>query len=65
MVVIMMKINWDVIIGFWLGIAVITLISIARTALHQTLYQYDWYILTLSIIALIVALTLRNRSIKR
>ncbi len=44
MVVIMMKINWDVIIGFWLGIAVITLISIARTALHQTLYQYDWYI---------------------
>ena len=65
MVVIMIKINWDVIIGFWLGIAVITLISIARTALHQTLYQYDWYILALSIIALIVALILRNRSIKR
>ena len=60
----MMKINWDVIIGFWLGVAVITLISIARTALHQTLYQYDWTILALSIIVLIVALILKKRSIK-
>ncbi len=40
----MIKINWNLIIGFWSGIAVLTLISIARTALHQTLYQYDWYI---------------------
>ena len=61
----MMKINWDLIIGFWLGVAVITLISIARTALQKNLYEYDWYILTLSIIVLIVALILRNRSIKR
>jgi surface polysaccharide O-acyltransferase-like enzyme len=60
----MIKINGDVIIGFWSGIAVITLMSIARTVLHQTLYQYDWYILALSIIVLIVALILRNRSTK-
>jgi hypothetical protein len=60
----MAKINGDIIIGFWLGIAVITLISIARTALHQTLYQYDGYILALSIIVLIVALILRTRSTK-
>ena len=61
----MTKINWDVMIGFWLGIAVLTLISIARTAIHQTLDQYNGYILALSIIVLIVALILRNRSIKR
>ncbi len=61
----MMKVNWNVIIGFWSGIIVITLISIARTALHQTLYQYDLYILALSIIVLIVTLILSNRSMKR
>lgn len=60
----MMKIHWNLIIGFWLGIAVITVISIARTSLHQNLFEYDWYILTLSIIVLIVALILRNRSTK-
>jgi cell division protein FtsW (lipid II flippase) len=49
-------------IGFWLGIGVLTLVSIARTALHQTLYQYDWYIVTLTIIVLILVVILRKRS---
>jgi hypothetical protein len=35
------------IFGFWLGVVVITLIGIARTALHQNLSEYDWYILGL------------------
>ena len=61
----MMKIHWNLIIGFWAGIAVITLISIARTALQKNLYEYDWYILILSIIVLVVALILRNRSTKQ
>ncbi len=56
------KINWDVILGFWLGIAVITLISIARTALNQTLYQYDWFILVFSIIMLVLTVILKKRS---
>jgi len=59
--VIRVKINWDLIIGFWSGITVITLISIARTALQKNLYAYDLYILTLSIIVLIIAVILRNR----
>ena len=58
---IMRKVNWDFFIGFWSGIAVLTLVSIARTALHQTLYHYDWYILDLSIIAVIAAFILRER----
>ncbi len=57
-----MKINWDLIIVFWSGIAVVTLISIARTALQKNLYEYDWYILTLSIIVLIIAVILRTRT---
>jgi hypothetical protein len=59
---IMRKVNWDMLIGFWLGIGVLTLVSIARTALHQTLYQYDWYIVTLTIIVLILVVILRKRS---
>ena len=54
--------HWDVLIGFWLGVIVITLISIARTALYQTLYQYDWYILVFSVIVFIILVVLRSRS---
>jgi hypothetical protein len=56
--------HWDVLIGFWLGVIAITLISIARTALYQTLYQYDWYILVFSIVVLVVLLVLKSRSAK-
>lgn len=58
----MKKVNWDVMIGFWLGIAVLTLVSIARTALRQTLSQYDWYIVGFSIIALIATFIVREHS---
>ena len=59
----MKKAGWNLIIGFWVGVAiVIGLMIIARIATHQNLYQYDWYILGISIIVLIIALILRNRS---
>jgi hypothetical protein len=54
--------HWDVLIGFWLGVIVITLISIARTALYQTLYLYDWYILVFSVIVLVILVVLKSRS---
>ena len=58
------NIHWDLWIGFWLGIAVITLVSIARTALHKNLYEYDGYILGVSIIVLIIILILRHKVTK-
>jgi hypothetical protein len=57
--------DWNIWIGFWLGIAVLTLISIARTALNQTLYQYDWYILIFSIAMLTIIIILKSRWIKQ
>jgi hypothetical protein len=48
--------------GFFLGIAVLSLISIIRTALNQNLYAYDWYILGVSIIGMIILLLVgRNK----
>ncbi len=59
----MRKATWNLIIGFWVGVAiVIGLMIIARIATHQNLYQYDWYIFVISIIVLIIAFILRNRS---
>ena len=58
----MRKINWDIITGFWIGIAVLSLIGIARTALNQTLYQYDWLILVFSLVMLLLTLIFKKRS---
>ena len=57
----MRKINWDVMLGFWLGVIVITLVSIGRTALKKNLHEYDGFILFLSILVLIVVVILRKR----
>jgi hypothetical protein len=59
----MKKADWNLIIGFCAGVAiVIGLMIISRIATHQNLYQYEWYILILSILVLVAALVLRNRS---
>jgi hypothetical protein len=59
----MRKAEWNLIIGFCAGVAiVIGLMIISRVATHQNLYQYEWYVLGFSIIVLIAALILRNRS---
>jgi hypothetical protein len=62
-----MNINkgWDWItlgIGFWSGIAVISLINIALIVVHHNQFLYDEYIFGVSIVAVIVYLVLRRRS---
>jgi len=54
--------NWDMWFGVWSGIMMISLINITLTAAHRNQFLYDWYILGVSIIVLIVITIMRNRS---
>lgn len=55
--------DWSIFyIGFWLGVAVISLINIALIVVNHNQFLYDWYILGVSTIALIVLTIMRSRS---
>ncbi len=48
------KIHFDWSIGFWSGVAVISLINITLCLFHKNRLAFDFYILGVSIIVLIV-----------
>jgi ribose/xylose/arabinose/galactoside ABC-type transport system permease subunit len=54
--------NWDIWIGVWIGIVIISLINLALIFANHNQFLYDWYILGVSIIVLIVFSLLRSRS---
>jgi hypothetical protein len=54
--------NWDMWFGVWLGIMVISLINVALIVVGHNQVLYDWYILGISIIVLIVIIIMRSRS---
>jgi len=51
----------DLNLGFWLGVAVISLINIALIFINHDQFAFDWYILGVSIVALIVFIIIRGR----
>ena len=57
--------NLDLQTGFWLGVVVISLINIVLVARNQDQIAFDWYILTVSIILIIVFTIMRSLSKKR
>jgi len=54
--------NWDMWIGFWLGIMILSLVNIVMIVAHHNQFLYDWYILGVSIIVLMVIIIMRSRS---
>jgi len=55
--------DWNLlIIGFWTGVAGISLINIALMVLHRNQFLYDEYIFVISLIAVIVYAIIRSRS---
>jgi len=64
--ILIMKINkdWDwsqMAIGFWSGVAVISLINIAMIVVHHNQFLYDEYIFGISIVVIIVYVIVRSR----
>ena len=60
--------DWDwsqMAIGFWSGVAVISLINIAMIVVHHNQFLYDEYIFGISIVALIVYVIVRCRSARQ
>jgi hypothetical protein len=53
--------NWDMWFGVWLGIMVISLINVVLIVANHNQFLYDWYILGISIIVLIIITILRSR----
>ncbi|MGB7788198.1 hypothetical protein [Methanoregula sp.] len=55
--------DWNLLtIGFWTGVAGISLINIALMVLHRNQFLYDEYIFVISLIAVIVYAIIRSRS---
>ncbi len=54
--------NWDMWIGVWLGIMILSLVNITLIVVHHNQFLYDWYILGISIIVLIVIIIMKSRS---
>jgi multisubunit Na+/H+ antiporter MnhE subunit len=55
--------DWNLLtIGFWTGVAVISLINIALMVLHRNQFLYDEYIFVISLIGVIVYAIIRSRS---
>ena len=48
-------------IGFWSGVAVISLINIAMIVVHHNQFLYDEYIFGISIVVIIVYVIVRSR----
>ena len=58
--------DWKLLsIGFWSGVAVISLINIVLIVVHHNQFLYDEYIFGISIAAIIVYVILRSRSIRQ
>jgi formate-dependent nitrite reductase membrane component NrfD len=57
-----MNINKDLFVGFWLGVAVISLINILLIVVNHNQLAYDLYISVVSIIVLVVSSMMRARS---
>ena len=56
--------DWDwsqLAIGFWSGVAVISLINIALIVVHHNQFLYDEYIFGISIAVLIVYVIVRSK----
>ena len=54
--------NWDMWIGVWSGILIISVVNIVLIVANRNQPLYDWYILGVSIIVLIVITLMRSRS---
>jgi len=54
--------NWDLWIGVWSGILIISVVNIVLIIAGRNQPLYDWYILGVSIIVLMVITLLRSRS---
>jgi hypothetical protein len=54
--------NWDMWFGVWLGIMIISLINVALVVVNHNQFLFDWYILGVSIIVLMVITIMRSRS---
>jgi drug/metabolite transporter (DMT)-like permease len=54
--------NWDIWIGVWSGILIISVVNLVLIVANRNEPLYDWYILGVSIIVLIVITLLRSRS---
>ena len=52
-------------VGFWIGIAVMALLNLYKIYFQQNQYNYDWIMLGVSIIIIIVAVVFRKRFIKQ
>jgi cytochrome oxidase assembly protein ShyY1 len=63
---IMVKFEWDsnTRIGFFSGVALISLINIALIATNQNQYLFDWYILGISIVIIVIMIIMKIRSTK-
>lgn len=57
--------NIDLHIGFWLGVAVISLINIALIIINHDQFAFDWYMIGVSIVILIVFTIIRGRLKRR
>ncbi|MGD0534129.1 MAG: hypothetical protein ABR999_01630 [Methanoregula sp.] len=58
--------DWSLLrIGFWSGIAVLSLVELALIELNHNVFAYDVYILAVSVVIIIVSIILRKRSIPR
>jgi hypothetical protein len=54
--------NWNMWIGVWSGILIISVVNIVLIVANRNQPLYDWYILGVSIIVLIVITLMRSRS---
>ncbi len=52
-------------IGFWSGVAVISLINIAMIVAHHNQFLYDEYIFGISVVVIIVYVIVRSRSARQ
>ena len=55
--------DWSTLaIGFWSGVAVISLINIVMIVVHHNQFLYDEYILGISLVVILIYAIIRSRS---
>jgi len=55
--------DWSTLaIGFWSGVAVISLVNIAMILVHHNQFLYDEYILGISLVAILIYAIIRSRA---
>ena len=54
--------NWDMWFGVWLGILIISLVNVGLIVSDRNQVLYDWYILGVSIIVVILIILVKSRS---